>query len=227
MHLWSNFHEDRISSYPLVRCHIIEHWQKSAISRGFPNLTLFVQRFISGKIFIQIRSVIILLGVDGDLCSMNDFQNLMDCFLYLAWPLQKISPKSVNFLSCPANRQTNTSRNIYLLVELSNYNINKKKGYLLISSLCEIQTCSLHIATLRHSLVPTSQERCWRTHATQKKVTLTSPSPLLGVLVTELNTDATAFIWNLVKMTYPFRVDTSMMGLQPQRLLNYECCRWL
>ena len=62
---------------------------------------------------MKIQSVvIILLGVGGGLRSKNNFQNLMDCFLYRPRHFQKISLKSVhNFLSNPANRQTKKRTN--------------------------------------------------------------------------------------------------------------------
>ena len=42
--------------------------------------------------------------------------------------------------------------------------------YFITSSFVKTQTYSLHIAiTPKHSLVPTSQEQCWRTRVTQKK----------------------------------------------------------
>ena len=57
---------------------------------------------------MKVRSVvIILLGVSGDLCLTDDFQNLMEYSLYYPRSLHKISLKSVHsFLTNPADKQT-------------------------------------------------------------------------------------------------------------------------
>ena len=94
-------------SSKLVRWSIVRPCRRAALFTWLPkfNGALLVASTISGKIFMKIRSVLIIfLGIGRGTCSMDDFQNQMDCSLYHPQPLHKISSKSVhNLLSNPGN----------------------------------------------------------------------------------------------------------------------------